>query len=80
MVNWQDRITTDPGILLGKPIIKGTRLSVEFLLERLANGWSTDMLLANYPRLSGEDIMALFAYTLDGLKDGLFLPVRKGGA
>jgi len=75
MINWQERIHTDPNVLLGKPVVKGTRLSVEFLLERLANGWSTKDLLDNYPRLKAVDIQALFAYTLEGLQDGLLFPV-----
>ncbi|MEZ4850594.1 MAG: DUF433 domain-containing protein [Bacteroidia bacterium] len=79
-MNWQERIHTDPNILVGKPIIKGTRLSVEFLLERLANGWTTQDLLENYPRLTSVDIQALFAFTLEGLKDGLLFPLSKRSA
>ncbi len=62
MVNWQDHITTNPEVLLGKPIIKDTRISIEFILERLANGWSTDQLLENYPRLTSEDLKAVYSY------------------
>ena len=65
MINWQDRIHSNPEVLLGKPVIKGTRLSVEFLLKRLANGWTTQDLLVNYPSLKQEDVQALFAYTLE---------------
>lgn len=61
-------------------MIKGTRLSVEFLLERLANGWTPQNLLENYPRLKSEDIQALFAFALEGLKDGLLFPVSKPAA
>jgi uncharacterized protein (DUF433 family) len=39
-MNWQERIVIDPGILVGKPVIKGTRLAVEFIIELLAQGWS----------------------------------------
>lgn len=62
MIHWPDRIHSDPDLLAGKPVIKGTRLSVEFLLERLASGWSTAMLLDNYPPLTRPDIRALLAY------------------
>lgn len=71
MVIWQERIHSNPEILSGKPVIKGTRLSVEFILERLANGWSEKQVLENYPRLAQQDIQAVFAYAYDCLKDGL---------
>lgn len=63
MTNWQDHITSDNKILLGKPIVKGTRISIEFILERLADGWSEKDLLENYPRLTNESLKAVFAYT-----------------
>lgn len=75
MVNWQEHIHTDPAILVGKPVIKGTRLSVEFLLERLASGWTHKDLLENYSRLKNEDLQALYAYALENLQDGLLYPV-----
>lgn len=55
-MNWEDRIVCDPGILLGKPTIKGTRISVAFILDRLANGWSEKMIYENYPRLTPSDL------------------------
>lgn len=80
MINWSERIHSNEQILAGKPVIKGTRLSVEFLLERLANGWTTQDLLQNYPRLQQQDIQALFAYALESLHDGLLYPVSKRSA
>lgn len=71
-MDWTERIVSDPDVLVGKPTIKGTRLSVEFILERLANGWTEQMLLDNYPRLTREDLQAVFAYASESLKDGLF--------
>jgi uncharacterized protein (DUF433 family) len=62
--------------LAGKPIIKDTRLSVEFILEKLANGWAEEDILENYSRLSKEAIQAIFAYTYECMRDGLSL-VRK---
>ena len=44
-MNWENKIISDKNILLGKPTIKGTRLSVEFIVERLANGWTQEQLL-----------------------------------
>ena len=65
---WQDRITVDPGVLVGKPTIKGTRLAVEFLLELLAEGWTREQILGNYPQLTGEDIQAALHYAAETLK------------
>lgn len=76
MIDWKKYITTDENILAGKPIIKDTRLSVEFILERLANGWAEGEILENYPRLSKEAIQAIYAYTYECMRDGLLL-VRK---
>lgn len=58
-MNWQDRIVSDKNILIGKPTIKGTRISVEFVLERLANGWAEQTLLESYPHLTKEDLQAV---------------------
>lgn len=70
-MNWQERIISDNAVLLGKPTIKGTRISVEFVLERMANGWSEQQILENYPRLTQEDLQAVFSYAAECLKDGL---------
>jgi uncharacterized protein (DUF433 family) len=70
-MNWEKHIHSDPEILLGKPVIRGTRLSVEFIIQRLANGWTTEQLLENYPQLSKEALQAIFAYVGDCLRDGL---------
>lgn len=61
--------------MVGKPCIKGTRLTVDFLLERLASGWSEKDLFDSYPNLTAEDLRAVFAYASESLKDGLFLSV-----
>lgn len=75
-MNWQDRIVADKKILLGKPVIKGTRISIEFILDRLANGWSEQTILESYPHLAKEDIQAVFAYLNDCVKDGLMVELR----
>jgi uncharacterized protein (DUF433 family) len=56
------RIVLDPEILAGKPVIRGTRISVEFVLELMAAGWSVDDILANYPHLQREDLSACLEY------------------
>ena len=70
-MNWRDHITSDKSGLLGKPTIKGTRISVEFLIELLASGWTEEQILENYPRLEKDDLQAVFAYIHDCIKDGL---------
>lgn len=67
-MRWQDRITVDPQVLVGKPIIKGTRISVEFVVDLLGRGWSQEEILREYDHLRGEDIQACLAYASDVLK------------
>jgi len=62
---WKERITVDPKVLAGKPIIKGTRIAVEFILDLLANGWTTEKILKNYPHLKKEDIIAVLKYAAE---------------
>jgi uncharacterized protein (DUF433 family) len=70
-MEWQNYIVSDNNVLAGKPVIKGTRISVEFIIDRLASGWKEDDLLANYPRLKKQHLQAVFLYTRENLKDGL---------
>jgi uncharacterized protein (DUF433 family) len=67
-MNWQDRITVDPNVLVGKPIVKGTRISVEFVIDLLGRGWSVAQILREYDHLSAADIQACLAYASDVLK------------
>ncbi len=67
-MNWQERIVVDPGILVGKPIVKGTRLAVEFVVDLLAQGWSEGEILRNYPGLTHDDITACLSYASALLK------------
>ncbi len=59
------RIVLDPQVLAGKPVVRGTRLSVEFVVGLLAEGWSEQDILDNYPGLQGDDIRACLAYARD---------------
>lgn len=72
---WQDRVTLDPGVLAGKPVIKGTRLSVEFIVGLLAQGWTEAEVLRNYPGLSREDILACLAYAQERLASERVYPL-----
>lgn len=76
-MNWRDHIVSDKGILLGKPTIKGTRISVELLLDLLANGWTEQMIFESYPKLSSNDLKAVFAYLKDCMENELYLPLPK---
>lgn len=72
-MNWREYIVADRAVLTGKPAIKGTRLSVEFIIARLADGWTESQLLENYPRLTAQHLQALFAYIRECLADGLLV-------
>jgi uncharacterized protein (DUF433 family) len=67
-MQWEDRITVNPNVLVGKPIIKGTRISVEFVIDLLGRGWSIEQVLREYDHLTTEDIQACLAYASDVLK------------
>lgn len=67
-MSWQDRIAIDPAVLVGKPVVKGTRLAVEFIVGLLAQGWSEQEVLENYPGLCHEDVLACLAYAEDRLR------------
>lgn len=76
-MNWRDYIVTDNDILIGKPIIKGTRISVELILELLANGWTEQVILDSYPELSSHHIKAIFAYLKECLEMEAHFPLPK---
>ena len=61
-MNWQERITVHPNVLVDKPVIKATRLAVEFIVDLLAAGWTNEQILHNYPRIRREDVQASLAY------------------
>jgi uncharacterized protein (DUF433 family) len=66
-MNWKDRIENRPNALAGKPVIKGTRISVELLLERLGDGFSEQELLGSFPNITREDIQAACAYAAESI-------------
>ncbi len=66
-MKWQGHIVLDARVVTGKPVIKGTRLTVDFILGLLAEGWSEDDILSNYPGLTREDILACLAYAQERL-------------
>lgn len=78
-MNWCERIVTDADTCGGHPRIKGTRITVEFLLGLKAAGWSEEQILDSYPHLAREDIQAVFAYAQAILEDESFIPVARVG-
>jgi len=68
------RITLDPKVLAGKPVIRGTRLAVEFIIGLMADGWSEGDILANYSGLIREDILACLSYARDALSSEKVFP------
>lgn len=64
----EPRITLDPKVLVGKPVIRGTRLSVEHIIGLMAEGWTEMEILADYPGITHDDLTACLAYARDLLK------------
>jgi uncharacterized protein (DUF433 family) len=73
--DWQERIVVDPKVLVGKPLIRGTRLSVEFILDLLANDWTIEQVLSEYPQLVREDVMAVLKYAAEMAKEEKVYPL-----
>jgi uncharacterized protein (DUF433 family) len=68
------RIALDPGVLAGQPVIRGTRLAVEFVIGLLADGWTEAEIIRNYPGIAHEDILACLAYARDVLSSEKVFP------
>ena len=62
------RITADPAVMMGKPIVRGTRLTVEHILDELAGGLTVDELVTSHPRLTREDIQAALAFAAESVR------------
>lgn len=79
-MDWQDYVHADPKVLVGKPVVKGTRLSVEFILELFAAGWTEEQVLDNYPSLTPEGLRAVFAFAAERVREESMyaLPLEKG--
>lgn len=67
-MTWRDRITVDPAVLVGKPVIRGTRIAVEFVVGLLGREWTQEQILREYDHLKPEDIQACLAHASDVLK------------
>lgn len=77
-MNWREHIHSDPGVLTGKPVVRGTRLAVNFILELLASGWTTAQVLESYPQLTSEALRAVFAFAAEAMHEESFYTVQLG--
>jgi uncharacterized protein (DUF433 family) len=76
-MDWKKYIITEPDTLKGKPHVAGTRLSVEFILELFASGWTRESILANYPTLDDDRLKAVFAFTAEAMHDEALFYLKK---
>jgi uncharacterized protein (DUF433 family) len=74
-MNWQNYIISDKQVLLGKPSIKGTRISVELILELFSSGWTEKQILESYPSISTESLRAVFFYLKECIQQELYFPI-----
>ncbi|HEU0140848.1 MAG TPA: DUF433 domain-containing protein [Bryobacteraceae bacterium] len=75
-MDWRDHIGVDPQILVGKPIVKGTRISVELVIDLLAAGWTEQQVLDSYPTLNANDVRACLAYASEILHSEKVFPLE----
>lgn len=75
-MKWQEHIISDPSILLGKPTIKGTRISVELILELFSIGWNEQQILDSYPSISSDSLRSVFAYLKECIQQELYFPIN----
>ena len=76
-MEWRNRIVSDPAVLAGKPVVKGTRISVELILRCLANGWTHEQILESYPHITREDILAALAFAAEMMRDERYIAAHK---
>jgi uncharacterized protein (DUF433 family) len=68
MVSWREHIVIDPKVLVGKPVIKGTRIAVELIIDLLARGYSQEQIVEQYDHVTAEDIQACLSYASETLR------------
>lgn len=75
-MDWRDHISVDPQILVGKPLVRGTRISVELVIDLLAAGWTQQQVLESYPTLTAEGVRACLAYASEILHSEKVFPLE----
>ncbi len=73
-----DRIEIDPEVMLGKPVIRGSRITVEIILEKIAAGFSFEEILSDYPRLTRADVLAAVAFARQAIGTDEYIPSVRG--
>jgi uncharacterized protein (DUF433 family) len=76
-MDWKDRIEVNPEVLVGKPIIKGTRISVELILDRVADGWTMEDVLGAYPNIKRDDVLAALSFAAEIFREERFVAIGK---
>jgi uncharacterized protein (DUF433 family) len=76
MVDWRERIEINPDVMTGKPVIKGTRLTVDHVIELLAEGWTAAQITEEYPGITAEDISGCLSYASAVIKEEKVYPTR----
>lgn len=79
-MNWRDRLISDPDVLVGKPAVKGTRISVELVLGWLAHGWTHEMVIQSCPQLTNDDILGCLAFAAETMRDEQYVAAHKAAA
>ena len=74
-MDWREHIESRKDVMGGKPVIRGTRITVEVILDWLAAGWSEQEIFDNYPRLTPESLKAVFAFAREVVADRLYAVV-----
>lgn len=70
-MDWRKYIETNDEVLAGKPALRGTRISVEHVINLMASGWTEEQIIQNYPRITRENLQAVFSYIQEIIQDGL---------
>ncbi|WP_349262981.1 DUF433 domain-containing protein [Longimicrobium sp.] len=68
-IDWREHIHWDPAVLAGKPVVRNSRLGVEFLLGLFAAGWTSAEILESYPQLTPETLRSIFAFAAESLRE-----------
>jgi uncharacterized protein (DUF433 family) len=77
-MDWRQYIHSDPNVLLGKPVLKGTRLAVDFILRLFAAGWTEQQVLENYPVLTPDMLRATFAFAAECTSEETLFTIPAG--
>ena len=76
MRNYREMVVSDPGVMMGKPVIAGTRITVESILEKLAAGETVEQVLDAHPRLNEDAVRAALAFAADALRADVVYPLE----